>query len=93
MTIFDYLVLFVLATSILISTMRGLIKEILSLISWVVAFIAANAYGATLAKFLPAVIPGEAVRLLLAFVVLYVDHHTVETNDDRAPSLSVAVCH
>ena len=72
MTIFDYLVLFVLATSVLISTMRGLIKEILSLISWVVAFIAANAYGATLAKFLPAVIPGEAVRLLLAFVVLFI---------------------
>ncbi len=72
MTIFDYLVLFVLATSVLISMMRGLIKEILSLVSWVVAFVAANAYGATLAKFLPAVIPGEAVRLLLAFVILFI---------------------
>lgn len=72
MTIFDYLVLFVMATSILISTMRGLVKEILSLISWIVAFVVANAYGATLAKFMPEVIPGEVIRLLLAFVVLFI---------------------
>lgn len=72
MTIFDYLVLFVMATSVLISTMRGLVKEILSLISWIVAFVVANAYGATLAKFMPEVIPGEVIRLLLAFVVLFI---------------------
>lgn len=72
MTIFDYLVLFVMATSILISTMRGLVKEILSLVSWIVAFVVANAYGATLAKFLPEVVPGEAIRLLLAFVLLFI---------------------
>lgn len=72
MTIFDYLVLFVMATSVLISTMRGLVKEILSLISWVVAFVVANAYGATLAKFMPEVIPGEVIRLLLAFVALFI---------------------
>lgn len=72
MTIFDYLVLFVMATSILISTMRGLVKEILSLVSWVVAFVVGNAYGATLAKFLPEVVPGEAIRLLLAFVLLFI---------------------
>ncbi|MGK5078380.1 CvpA family protein [Janthinobacterium sp. HLX7-2] len=72
MTIFDYLVLFVLVTSVLISMMRGLVKEILSLISWVVAFIVANAYGASVAKFLPEVVPGEAIRLLLAFVVVFI---------------------
>jgi membrane protein required for colicin V production len=71
-TIFDYLVLFVLVTSVLISMMRGLVKEILSLISWVVAFVVANAYGASLAKMLPAVVPGEVVRLMLAFVVLFI---------------------
>ena len=58
MTIFDYLVLFVLVTSVLISMMRGLVKEILSLVSWIVAFVIANAYGATLAKFLPEAVPG-----------------------------------
>ncbi len=72
MTIFDYLVLFVLVASVVISTMRGLVKEILSLLGWVVAFVVANAYGATLAPMLPAVIPGEAVRLMVAFVALFI---------------------
>jgi membrane protein required for colicin V production len=70
-TIFDYLVLFVLLASVVISTMRGLVKEILSLVSWVVAFVVANAYGAQLAPLLPAMIPGEAVRLMVAFVALF----------------------
>ncbi|WP_317202843.1 CvpA family protein [Janthinobacterium sp.] len=72
MTIFDYLVLFVLICSVVISTMRGLVKEMLSLVSWVVAFVIANAYGAALAKLLPAVIPGEVIRLMVAFVVLFI---------------------
>ncbi|MBG6219530.1 MULTISPECIES: CvpA family protein [unclassified Janthinobacterium] len=72
MTIFDYLVLFVLVTSVLISMMRGLVKEMLSLVSWVVAFVVANAYGASLAKLLPEAVPGEVIRLLLAFVLLFI---------------------
>lgn len=71
MTIFDYLVLFVLLASVVISTMRGLVKEILSLVSWVVAFVVANAYGAKLAPLLPSMIPGESVRLMVAFVALF----------------------
>ncbi len=39
MTIFDYLVLFVLVSSVIISTLRGLVKEILSLLGWIVAFV------------------------------------------------------
>jgi membrane protein required for colicin V production len=70
-TIFDYLVLFVLLASVVISTMRGLVKEILSLVSWVVAFVVANAYGAQLAPLLPSMIPGESVRLMVAFVALF----------------------
>ena len=72
MTLFDYLVLFILVASIVISTMRGLIREILSLLGWVVAFVVANAYGATLAPMLPSVIPGAAVRLMVAFVALFI---------------------
>ncbi len=72
MTIFDYIVLLVLVCSVLISTSRGLIKELLSLVSWVVAFVVANAYGAQLADLLPAVVPGVALRLMLAFVVLFI---------------------
>ncbi|HEV7813812.1 MAG TPA: CvpA family protein [Janthinobacterium sp.] len=71
MTIFDYIVLFILISSVVISTLRGLVKEVLSLVSWVIAFVVANAYGAALAKLLPALIPGEIVRLLISFVILF----------------------
>lgn len=71
MTIFDYVVLFILASSVVISTMRGLVKEILSLLGWVAAFIVANAFGAKLAPMLPSVIPGEALRLIVAFIALF----------------------
>ena len=72
MTLFDYVVLFILLASVVISTMRGLIREILSLLGWIVAFVVANAYGAALAPMLPAMIPGAAVRLMVAFVALFI---------------------
>lgn len=72
MTIFDYLVLFVLIASIVISTLRGLVKEILSLVSWIVAFVVANMYGAQLAPMLPEMIPGDTLRLILAFIALFI---------------------
>ncbi|WP_306396555.1 CvpA family protein [Telluria beijingensis] len=71
MTIFDYLVLFVLIASVVISTLRGLVKEILSLLGWIVAFVVANAYGAQLAPLLPEVIPGATARLIVAFIALF----------------------
>ena len=71
MTIFDYLVLFVLIASVVISTLRGRVKEILSLVGWIVAFVVANAYGAQLAPLLPEVIPGATARLIVAFIALF----------------------
>ena len=72
MTIFDYLVIFVLAASLIIGMMRGLVKEVLSLAGWVVAFVVANAYAAALATMLPPVVPGEVLRLILAFIALFI---------------------
>jgi len=71
-TIFDYLVLFVLICSVVISTLRGLVKEVLSLLSWIVAFVVANAYGENLAAWLPEAIPGATARLIVAFIVLFI---------------------
>ena len=71
MTLFDYLVIFVLACSVVISTLRGVVKEILSLLGWTVAFVVANAYGARLGPMLPDMIPGDATRLIVAYVVLF----------------------
>lgn len=72
MTIFDYLVLFVLVCSVVISTLRGLVKEILSLLSWIVSFVVANAYGQDLARMLPDMIPGSVTRLIVAFIALFI---------------------
>ena len=72
MTLFDYLVLFVLICSVVISTMRGLMKEILSLLGWIVSFVIANAYGEALAPLLPDMIPGQTTRLIVAFVALFI---------------------
>lgn len=72
MTIFDFLVLFVLICSIVISMLRGLVKEILSLLSWIVSFLVANAFGQDLAMLLPDMIPGNVTRLIVAFVALFI---------------------
>lgn len=68
MTIYDYVVLFILATSILISLIRGLVKEIFSLAGWVIAFWVAFALSETAAQFLP--ITDASLRLIAAFLAL-----------------------
>jgi len=73
MTVFDYLVLFILIASILISIMRGVVREILSLASWVIAFLVANAYGVKLAVFVP--LANQSFRLIAAFIVLFIGVH------------------
>lgn len=72
MTVFDYLVLFVLICSILISTMNGLVKEALSLFGWIVAFLTANEFGEPLAKLLPDSLTDNTVRLIVAYVALFI---------------------
>jgi len=71
-TIFDYLVLFVLICSVVISLLRGLVKEILSLLGWIVAFVVANAWGGMLAQWLPDAIPGSTARLIVGFIALFI---------------------
>lgn len=72
MTIFDYLVLFILGSSIIIGVMRGLVKEVFSLLGWVVALVVANMFVETMAAWLPPVIPGVPIRLIVAFIVLFI---------------------
>jgi membrane protein required for colicin V production len=71
-TVFDYLVLFVLLSSVAVGLLRGLIKEVLSLGSWVVALIVANMYAEVLAPMLPDLIPGAMLRLIVAFIALFI---------------------
>ena len=76
MTAFDYVVLTILAASILISVLRGLVKEILSLAAWIAAFVVANQFAAPMAaalpNFVPDAVPGGTVRLMAGFGILFI---------------------
>lgn len=71
MTVFDYAVLAIVALSILLSVIRGLVREILALLAWVAAFVVANLFGGRVAALLPAQIPSEELRLLAGFVGIF----------------------
>jgi len=71
MTWLDYAVLGVLALSIAWGIWRGLVREIMSLAGWVIAFLAANLFAAPLAEQLPASISRPEYRGLVAFVAIF----------------------
>lgn len=71
MTIFDYAVLSIIGLSVFIGMMRGLVHESLALIGWVLAFYVAKTYVNTLVPYMPQDIPSESLRLLAAFVALF----------------------
>lgn len=71
MTVFDYVFLAIIGLSVLISIMRGFVREVLSLAGWIIAFFIARAYCLELAALLPVAIPGEPLRILAAFLILF----------------------
>lgn len=71
MTIFDYAVLVIIGLSIVISMMRGLLAEVLSIAGWFAAFVVAKTYSGQLAPIMPAEIPTESLRVLASFVTLF----------------------
>jgi membrane protein required for colicin V production len=72
MTEFDYAVVFVVAVSVAIGIWRGLIREAFSLAGWILAFVVANTFGSDMASMLRGTIHTESVRLIAAFVLLFV---------------------
>ncbi len=71
MTSFDYVVLVILGLSVILSMMRGFLRETLALGSWLGAFFVAKLYTLQIAPLLPNEIPSEALRFLAAFVILF----------------------
>ena len=65
MTAFDYVLLFLLAGFMLISMTKGLVREVISLVSWVVAFY-------ILIPWLPNAVSGDVMRMIVAFIVLFI---------------------
>ena len=72
MTLFDLAVIAIVGLSVLLSVIRGLVREVLALAAWVVAFLAANVLAGTVAPWLPDSMEGEALRLLGGFVCVFV---------------------
>lgn len=71
MTLFDFAVLGVLAISIVLGLIRGAVHEILSLGSWVGAFLIARAYSESLSVYATRFVESPTLRLLATFIVLF----------------------
>ncbi len=71
MTGFDYAVLAIVGVSVLLSIMRGFVREVLALISWVAAFIVARLYALELVPMLPEAIPSAELKMLAAFLIVF----------------------
>jgi len=71
MTIFDYIVLIIIGLSVILSVMRGMIREVLAIVGLVAAFYVGITYTNQLLPMMPVDIPNDALRVLAAFLVLF----------------------
>lgn len=72
MTGFDYLVVAVMLISILLGILRGVVREVLSLLSWVAAFWVAKTFALDFMPLLADVIPTYPLRISASFLLLFV---------------------
>lgn len=68
----DGVLLFVLLVSALVGVWRGLVYEVLSVAAWVAAFVLAQAHADQVAPLLPLDGLSPALRIAVAFVVVFV---------------------
>ena len=73
MTIFDYVVLGIVSVSVLLSITRGVVREIVSLLGWVIAFFVASHYAANFEP-LCQTIKDDSVCMLIVFVMTFLRH-------------------
>jgi membrane protein required for colicin V production len=68
----DWIVLAVLAASVLLGLWRGLVYEVLSVLSWLAAFILAQWFAPAVARWLPMGSAGEALRYAAGFALVFI---------------------
>ncbi len=68
----DWALLAMLALSVVVGLWRGLVFEVLSLIGWVVAFVAAQALAPAVAAHVPIGVAGSAINHGVAFFATFV---------------------
>jgi membrane protein required for colicin V production len=71
MTAFDYAMLGLVLVSVAISIWRGLAREVMSLLSWLVALWVAARFSVAFSDWLPAAIANPSARYATAFVALF----------------------
>ena len=72
MTWLDYAVIGVFAVSLVLGAWRGLVREVVSILGWVIAFLAANLLAGPLGPAMPDFIPTPELRLAAAYVAIFV---------------------
>lgn len=72
MTTFDWVVVCVVALSTLFAFFRGVIREVIALIAWVLGIVGALAYAPPLAAMLPEMGAHPALRYAIAFALLVI---------------------
>lgn len=72
MTWLDYAALTILAASVLWGIWRGLVREVISIGAWVLAFLGANLFAGPLGDALPKALPTPEIRVLVAFIVVFI---------------------
>lgn len=68
----DWAIIGIISISTIVSLIRGFVKEALSLLSWVVAFVVARSFYTHLATLFEDFISTPSVRLLAAFILLFI---------------------
>ncbi len=72
MTWLDFTIIGLLVVSMIWSALRGVVREIVSLGGWIIAFLSANLFAGPLSAHLPQAIPGETLRAMAAFLAIFV---------------------
>ncbi|MCL4125133.1 UNVERIFIED_CONTAM: hypothetical protein GTU68_004884 [Idotea baltica] len=68
----DYVIIGIIALSAIISVVRGFVREVLSLVAWILAFWVALTFSQPLSGFLSNYISTPSVSLFTAFAALFV---------------------
>ncbi|HSS46195.1 MAG TPA: CvpA family protein [Burkholderiales bacterium] len=71
MTVFDYAVILIIGLSVVLSVIRGAVREVLSLAAWVLAFWAAQYYTVEIATLLPDTLSNPSLRLMTGFALVF----------------------
>jgi membrane protein required for colicin V production len=72
MTEFDYIIFAIIVLSVLLGWWRGIVYELLSLLSWVTSYFVAKSWGADFSPYMPAVIESETLRSITSYLAVFV---------------------